>query len=106
RTQQMSRGIEYVHDKTVSRYDYWKEYFEKMDDFDFLVENEEVRSHTVLAIKHPSPQEVRKTSEESGIILGNGYGPWKASTFRIANFPAIKTKEIEKLIKHFNKHYI
>jgi phosphoserine aminotransferase len=29
--------------------------------------------------------------------LGNGYGKWKNSTFRIANFPAIEEFEITKL---------
>ena len=30
---------------------------------------------------------------KENIILGKGYGKWKASTFRIANFPAISAIE-------------
>ena len=38
-------------------------------------------------------------AEQKGIILGKGYGEWKNSTFRIANFPALDQTEIESLQK-------
>jgi phosphoserine aminotransferase len=39
------------------------------------------------------------------LLLGEGYGKMKAETFRIANFPALKGKEIEKLMG-FLKGYL
>ena len=105
RTQEVSKGIRFVHERALKRYQTLSEVIAELDDFEFLVSNPAVRSQTVLAIKCEDPQQVRIKSEEYGIILGNGYGQWKPETFRIANFPAIKSKEIEKLNKHLLQHY-
>ena len=96
---------DFVHERALKRYQTLSEVIAELDDFEFLVSNPAVRSQTVLAIKCEDPQQVRIKSEEYGIILGNGYGQWKPETFRIANFPAIKSKEIEKLNKHLLQHY-
>lgn len=105
RTQKASRGIEYIHEKLTSRHKAYAELFAKTEDVGFLIENQAVRSATVLALKTASPGKIRSKAAERGIILGNGYGPWKGSTFRIANFPAIKSKEVEKLLSFFAKYY-
>ncbi len=66
---------------------------------DLLIKTAEVRSDTVIAVK-ASPEriaKVKKQAAKSGLILGNGYGKWKAHTFRIANFPAIPLEGITKL---------
>lgn len=70
-----------------------------------LVQNTEVRSQTVIPVKG-SPTFVRQckaAAEEAGFVLGNGYGDWKATTFRIANFPALEEPEIEQL-QRFLRH--
>jgi phosphoserine aminotransferase len=41
--------------------------------------------------------DIKKNARKEGFLLGEGYGDLKTSTFRIANFPAIKRKEIESL---------
>lgn len=64
-----------------------------------LVENPQVRSATVLAIQAEAGK-VRSIKQEAlaqGIILGNGYGPWKDTTLRIANFPALTEQDFSKL---------
>ncbi len=64
-----------------------------------LVRNPATRSETVIAVKG-EPQavtELKKAALGSGITLGNGYGEWKNTTFRIANFPAIDDPEMETL---------
>ncbi|MER0439322.1 aminotransferase class V-fold PLP-dependent enzyme [Emticicia sp. W12TSBA100-4] len=64
-----------------------------------LITNDEVRSKTVIAIKG-SVDEIsvlKQKAKENNIILGNGYGAWKDTTFRIANFPAIEDWEFDKL---------
>jgi phosphoserine aminotransferase len=48
--------------------------------------------------------EIKKSARKNGILLGEGYGPFKPYTFRIANFPAITDKEI-KTLKSFLKKY-
>lgn len=64
-----------------------------------LVENAEVRSDTVIAVE-AEPEIIAKVKSNAlteGILLGNGYGEWAHSTFRIANFPSIQDNEFEKL---------
>lgn len=105
RTQSVSRGIDSVQERLEERYKGYEALFKKKAGVSFLVENEEVRSTTVLALKADPAEELLEKARSRGIILGSGYGPWKATTFRIANFPAIKSKEVEKLISFFEKYY-
>ncbi len=98
RTQKLSKGIEYLSDKTELKYKYYGEVIRTHQRLSFLVENEAVRSRTVLTVKNENPAAVLEDASLYGIVLGAGYGQWKSSTFRIANFPAIKVKEIEKLV--------
>ena len=74
--------------------------------FSVLVENEELRSDTVIAVSGEKEQiaAIKKAAKENGIMLGNGYGSWKETSFRIANFPAITLDEINQL-KVFLKNY-
>ncbi|MEQ8473332.1 MAG: aminotransferase class V-fold PLP-dependent enzyme [Marinoscillum sp.] len=105
KTQEASRGIDYINEKLTGRMDAYTELFSQTDGIDFLVENNEVRSTTVLALTATAPEKIKHKATDRGIVLGSGYGPWKKSTFRIANFPAIKTKEVEKLLAFFAKYY-
>ena len=69
-----------------------------------LVNNGQVRSQTVLAysINTESFLTLKETFKDQNVVLGNGYGQWKNTSFRIANFPAIEDWEIEKLFESFN----
>ncbi len=95
------RTIDSVGRKTRRRY---IEIMEVLDQIGLhhLVVNEDVRSHTVIPVTADASivKEIKVRSRKEGIILGNGYGKWKENTFRIANFPAIKNREI-KLLKEF-----
>ena len=98
RTQKISKGIQYLNEKTLLKGKYYQEVIRTHERLSFLVKNESVRSRTVLAIKHDDPAAILADASLYGIVLGAGYGQWKKSSFRIANFPAIKVKEIEKLV--------
>ncbi|XWW45985.1 alanine--glyoxylate aminotransferase family protein [Fibrella sp. USSR17] len=67
--------------------------------FQLLVNDPSLRSDTVIAIEGSETAigAVKKAAKEAGLLLGNGYGDWKNTTFRIANFPAITDDEIEAL---------
>ncbi len=70
--------------------------------YELLVENEAVRSATVVAV-HADREKITKVkamARQAGIQLGNGYGAWKDSSFRIANFPAISLSDIS-LLRNF-----
>jgi phosphoserine aminotransferase len=47
---------------------------------------------------------IKKSAKKEGILLGEGYGNYKPVTFRIANFPALKEKEIKTLMKFLEKY--
>jgi phosphoserine aminotransferase len=97
-----SKAIAEVHEKVIDRYEKWREFFEKTRDLRHLITQQDVQSFTVLPITAASPellQKIKKEAKQKGILLGEGYGNWKASSFRIANFPAIKNKEIEMLMR-------
>ncbi len=74
-----------------------------------LVQNQAVRSDTVITIagKPALIAQLKQQFQTAGITVGNGYGAWKDTTFRIANFPAISSADIwalkEELLK---KSYI
>ena len=63
--------------------------------------NDPTRSDTVIAIEgsESAIKSIKTAAQQAGITLGNGYGDWKNTTFRIANFPAITTEEIGTLMR-------
>lgn len=88
------------------RFQQWVQFFEQYPSMNLLIRNQEVRSQTVLTIEG-TPEKIdqlKKAAKEEGLYIGNGYGPWKNSTFRIANFPALTEEEIETLQKFLKNH--
>lgn len=85
---------------THSRAVAWEKYFRSHPTLSLLVTNKAVRSETVFTVcaQAESLQQLKADAKRKGLLLGEGYGDWKASTFRIANFPAIKPSEIKKLM--------
>ncbi|GHB64881.1 aminotransferase class V-fold PLP-dependent enzyme [Persicitalea jodogahamensis] len=67
--------------------------------YKILIKNPEVRSPTVLTIEADENfiKQLKEKAREAGILLGTGYGAWKATTFRIANFPAISDLSFAQL---------
>ena len=67
--------------------------------FTLLVGDPATRSDTVIAIQGPEEaiKAIKAAAQQAGILLGNGYGDWKNTTVRIANFPAITDGEIDQL---------
>ena len=80
---------------------------------DQMVENHPLLSHFVTSKTHRSPstivakcpaQEVFiNTLAAKGMILGKGYGPYKKSHIRIANFPTHSKESIEYLCDLMNQ---
>lgn len=97
-------SIEIIHQKTIERAASFADFLQNEAKLELLIEDEELRSKTVFAIKANEQQlvELKKKALENDITLGNGYGNWKNNTFRIANFPAIEDWEFEKLKKLWN----
>jgi phosphoserine aminotransferase len=101
--------IDDIQAKTIKRYFDWIEFFGETKGMNHLIKNEEAHSFTVIPVATNSEASIKKIKSEAkgeGLLLGEGYGELKATTFRIANFPAIKKSEIKKLqqfLKSFDR---
>jgi phosphoserine aminotransferase len=90
--------IEQVSKTTRNRALHWYDFLEK-NGYEVACANPATRSDTIIAVTC-SPGKLADLKVRllaRGITIGNGYGEWKESSFRIANFPAIETGEIELL---------
>jgi phosphoserine aminotransferase len=94
-----AKTINVLDKKLRRRYKKWISFLKDTKDMHHLISNSEVHSYTVIPVLvDPSRlDEIKKEAKKNGILLGEGYGDLKATTFRIANFPAIKKSEIEQL---------
>lgn len=98
-------AIELVHEKTVERFQAWTKLLEVNQQLQPLIHNAAARSFTVVAVttKGGDIGALKTQAKKAGFLLGDGYGNLKGTTFRIANFPALKRKEIQKLMRFFLK---
>jgi phosphoserine aminotransferase len=99
RVMQQVPDIQTINSLLKERAKDFYEFISQETNLDLLIKNEEVRSQTVIAIKGTVDEilVLKQKAKENNIILGNGYGAWKDTTFRIANFPAIEDWEFDKL---------
>lgn len=99
RVMQQVPDIQTINSHIKERAKDFYEFISRETNLDLLIKNEEVRSETVIAIKGTVEEisVLKQKAKENNIILGNGYGAWKDTTFRIANFPAIDDWEFDKL---------
>ena len=98
RVMQQVAPIESVAQKTLERAQDWYSFLPG-NGYQLLVDNEAVRSKTVIAVRDTKERivAIKKAALQHGIVLGNGYGKDKETSFRIANFPAITDIEIQTL---------
>ncbi len=87
------RTIDKMIQKRLADY---HQFLQKETNLTLLVTQPEARSATVLTIKGSLNRiaHIKAAAQQRNIVLGNGYGAWKDSTFRVANFPAITDREI------------
>lgn len=109
RVLQQVPGIADVSACTKQRAADWYAFFEQemgASPFNLLIDDSAIRSDTVIAVSGPERdiKAVKAAAQQAGITLGNGYGDWKTTTFRIANFPAITDEEIGTLMQFFRSY--
>jgi phosphoserine aminotransferase len=94
-------AIDVVNEKIIKRYEEWVRLFKSFDSLKLFIKNPAVRSYTVLTIAGSNEwiQKTKTKAKKKGFLLGEGYGDYKQNTFRIANFPALKKKEVRSLMK-------
>lgn len=78
-------------------------WIEKHPDLEFAIDNPEHRSNTVVVIKHNYTDGKAKIEAlaAKGFAISTGYGKYKGSQFRIANFPATSVEDMKALIAAF-----
>ncbi|UFH52140.1 aminotransferase class V-fold PLP-dependent enzyme [Spirosoma sp. KNUC1025] len=104
RVMQQVSPIASVSALTKKRATDWYTFFERElpdspDRFRLLIPDPAIRSDTVIAVEgsESAIKAIKTAAQQAGITLGNGYGDWKNTTFRIANFPAITDEDIGTL---------
>jgi len=104
---QMIIPIKEIHDATVQKAANWYDYLSQTKSLQPLIHNTKLRSLTVLAVHCEGTALAywKEKSKKSGVPIGGGYGAWKESSFRIANFPAIPQSAITKLQEVLNSPF-
>jgi phosphoserine aminotransferase len=107
RVMEEAAPIEKVNKKLQRRYEEWISFLEVETSFRHLIRNKDARSLTVIPVSGDEEmiQRVKTKAKKHGILLGEGYGELKATTFRIANFPAIPKSEIKILMKFLSTYH-
>lgn len=102
RLSQTLPNITEIAKQTNAKMQVWENFWknEQKFQFDFLVKNPTLRLPTVLALSGTSNkiEEIQEICKHHQIELGKGYGEWKNSSIRIANFPSHTFEDIELLI--------
>lgn len=103
RTLQDRPAIKTVHQHLQDRATKLYDYFEQATPLAPLIHNPETRSTTVIGLQGPPAviDDIKRSALAQGLQLGNGYGAWKATSLRIANFPAIPDEAFEQLVQFF-----
>lgn len=98
-------GIDHVRKDTDKKASMLYDFAKKSDQFDIFVENESHRSATVVVLncKDLAGELIGRLKEETGMVVGAGYGKMKETQIRIANFPAVDVSQVEALIDHLKK---
>ena len=99
--------IKAVHQHLVDRAEKLYAFFEQATPLQPLVHNPETRSTTVIGLTGDAVlvDTIKKKALDAGLHLGSGYGPLKATSLRIANFPAVPDAAMEALVQFFAKEF-
>jgi len=81
------------------------EFFENLTGFSFTAQAEDAAHRSVSCLCFSGAEadvaEVHRRSEGAGIAIGKGYGKFKKTGFRIANYDALSDADFEKLLSLF-----
>ncbi|WP_128546023.1 aminotransferase class V-fold PLP-dependent enzyme [Larkinella soli] len=97
-------GVETIRKETEEKAKSLYKFIENHPLFEPFVKEERHRSRTVVVAttKKPSSEIIAKV-KESGMVIGSGYGQFKDSQIRIANFPATSAGQVGRLIDVLGK---
>lgn len=96
----LTKGIETIREETELKGKMMTEFFEKHEDFGLFVKDKAFRSLTSLVVETKGKtDEIAAALAKKGIIVGKGYGEYKDTHIRLANFPSQTITHVKKLLK-------
>lgn len=104
---QHSEPIAFIENALKARAHRWRTFFGSLPNFHLLIREEALASPTVIAVSGEIDEikNIKSRAKKSGLLLGNGYGAWAETTFRIANFPAHTDGDVDLLLDFFKQQY-
>lgn len=96
----LRRGMATIRKETDEKYALMQQHVGTSKALSFFVEDEAVRSRTVLTINVSTgaPALIEHLHAHK-LEISEGYGPYKSKQVRIANFPTTTVEDMEKLVK-------
>lgn len=96
-------GIDTLRKVTEQKAKRLYDYFEAKPGYGLAVKEAALRSKTVCVVEVEQPAaEVISALKSKGLVIGAGYGPFKETQLRIANFIATSPEKIEDLLSAFD----
>ena len=93
-------GVDVIRKETEQKAQLLYKFIEKNKGYSPFVKVKPHRSQTVIVANTELPAaDIIKKVKEKDIVVGSGYGEFKNSQLRIANFPATSVEKTEELIK-------
>jgi phosphoserine aminotransferase len=96
-------GIETVRKQTEEKARMLYKFLDESSRYKPFVEAERHRSQTVVVATTKNPADVIASAKQAGMVIGSGYGSFKDSQVRIANFPAVSIDQVQLLINELKK---
>lgn len=93
----LAYGVSRMQNDTIYKCAVIHQMVEKHPSLSHFVSTESHRSKSTIVLQSNRSSEIIKKMNEKGIILGDGYGPYKNDHIRIANFPTHSKESIELL---------
>jgi phosphoserine aminotransferase len=97
-------GIDQLRKKGAARADTLYSMIESHPLLTPFVASPEYRSQTVIFAQVRDSDTIVKTLAKDGLIIGEGYGEYKKTHLRIANFPAIRDGQMDKLLMALQRY--
>jgi phosphoserine aminotransferase len=92
-------GVKTIRKETEQKAALLYKFIEKQSGYSLFVKEKSQRSQTVIVTNTELPSaDIIKAVKEKGMVIGSGYGQFKNSQLRIANFPATSLAQVEELI--------
>ncbi|OGK09386.1 hypothetical protein A2767_06340 [Candidatus Roizmanbacteria bacterium RIFCSPHIGHO2_01_FULL_35_10] len=99
----LKKGMNMIREETEAKAKLVYDFFDKHPRCKPFVKNSNYRSKTTIAIDvMGDTNKIVKKLKSKGIVVSSGYGKFKESHIRIANFPAHSAKDFTNLVRYLN----